>query len=244
MHEQLWFTAILNKYLGGVTTALLEALHIHPHDPAAPIPNYVAMQVVVFLLLVVFFLFVRSRLSMERPGAWQHVIESLVEFVQNQSREIIGHHSERFTPFLVTLGLFILACNLLGMIPSFESPTANPSVPLGCAVMAFSYYNVQGILQQGVLPYALHFTGPVWWLSWLMLPIEIISHLARMLSLTIRLFANIFAGDMVTLVFFSLVPIGIPVAFLLLHVGVSFLQSYIFVLLTTVYLQGAVATEH
>ena len=90
----------------------------------------------------------------------------------------------------------------------------------------------------------LHFTGPVWWLSWLMLPIEIISHLARMLSLTIRLFANIFAGDMVTLVFFSLVPIGIPVAFLLLHVGVSFLQSYIFVLLTTVYLQGAVATEH
>ena len=244
MHEQLWFTAILNKYLGGVTTALLEALHIHPHDPAAPIPNYVAMQVVVFFLLIAFFLLVRSRLSMERPGAWQHVLESLQEFIQNQSREIIGHHSERFTPFLITLGLFILTCNLLGMIPSFESPTANPSVPLGCAVMAFSYYNVQGILQQGVLQYVLHFTGPVWWLSWLMLPIEIISHLARMLSLTIRLFANIFAGDMVTLVFFSLVPIGIPVAFLLLHVGVSFLQSYIFVLLTTVYLQGAVATEH
>lgn len=244
MHEQLWFTAILNKYLGGVTTALLEALHIHPHDPAAPIPNYVAMQVVVFFLLIAFFLLVRSRLSMERPGAWQHVVETLQEFIQNQSREIIGHHSENFTPFLITLGLFILTSNLLGMIPSFESPTANPSVPLGCAVMAFSYYNLQGILRQGVLHYALHFTGPIWWLSWLMLPIEIISHLARMLSLTIRLFANIFAGDMVTLVFFSLIPIGIPVAFLLLHVGVSFLQSYIFVLLTTVYLQGAVATEH
>ncbi len=244
MHEQLWFTAILNKYLGGVTTALLEALHIHPHDPAAPIPNYVAMQVVVCFLLIAFFLLVRSRLSMERPGAWQHVVETLQEFIQNQSREIIGHHSENFTPFLITLGLFILTSNLLGMIPSFESPTANPSVPLGCAVMAFCYYNLQGILRQGVLHYALHFTGPIWWLSWLMLPIEIISHLARMLSLTIRLFANIFAGDMVTLVFFSLIPIGIPVAFLLLHVGVSFLQSYIFVLLTTVYLQGAVATEH
>lgn len=244
MHEQLWFTAILNKYLGGVTTALLEALHIHPHDPAAPIPNYVAMQIVVFFLLVIFFLFVRSRLSMERPGAWQHLVEALQDFVQNQSREIAGHHSESFTPFLMTLGLFILSCNLLGMVPGFESPTANPSVPLGCAVMAFSYYNLQGILRQGLLHYALHFTGPIWWLAWLMLPIEIISHLARMLSLTIRLFANIFAGDMVTLVFFSLIPIGIPVAFLLLHVGVSLLQSYIFVLLTTVYLGGAVATEH
>jgi F-type H+-transporting ATPase subunit a len=244
MHEQLWFTAILNKYLGGVTTALLEALHIHPHDPAAPIPNYVAMQVVVLFLLIAFFLLVRSRLSMERPGAGQHVVEVLQEFIQNQSREIIGHHSERYTPFLMTLGLFILVANLLGMIPGFESPTANPSVPLGCAVMAFSYYNLQGVLSQGVLRYALHFTGPVWWLSGLMLPIEIISHWARVLSLTIRLFANIFAGDMVTLVFFSLVPIGIPVVFLALHMGVSFLQSYIFVLLTTVYLSGAVAQEH
>jgi F-type H+-transporting ATPase subunit a len=181
---------------------------------------------------------------MERPGAWQHLVEALQDFVQNQSREIAGHHSESFTPFLMTLGLFILSCNLLGMVPGFESPTANPSVPLGCAVMAFSYYNLQGILRQGLLHYALHFTGPIWWLAWLMLPIEIISHLARMLSLTIRLFANIFAGDMVTLVFFSLIPIGIPVAFLLLHVGVSLLQAYIFVLLTTVYLGGAVATEH
>ena len=244
MHEQLWFTALLNKYFGGAVVALLEAVKIHPHDPNAPIPNYVAMQLVVFFLLVSFFLLLRSRLSVTAPGGWQHVVEVLQEFVQNQSREIIGHHSERFTPFLMTLGLFILISNLLGMIPSLESPTANPSVPLGCAVMAFSYYNLQGILRQGVLHYALHFTGPIWWLSWLMLPIELISHMARMLSLTIRLFANIFAGDMVTLVFFSLVPIGIPVVFLLLHVGVSFLQSYIFVLLTTVYLSGAVAQEH
>ena len=244
MHEQLWFTALLNKYLGGAVVALLEALQIHPQDPSAPIPNYVAMQLLVFFLLVSFFLLLRGRLSVTAPGAWQHVVEVLQEFVQNQSREIIGHHSEGFTPFLMTLGLFILTSNLLGMVPGLESPTANPAVPLGCAVMAFSYYNLQGILKQGALRYALHFTGPIWWLSWLMLPIELISHLARMLSLTIRLYANIFAGDLVTLVFFSLVPIGIPVVFLLLHVGVSLLQSYIFVLLTTVYLSGAVATEH
>jgi len=253
MHEQLWFTAMLNKYLGGATTALLEALHIHPHDPSAPIPNYVAMQILVFFLLVSVFLFIRSRLSVAAPGAWQHSLESLQEFVQNQSREIIGHHSERFTAFLMPLGLFILISNLLGMIPGLVSPTANPSVPLGCAVMAFSYYNLQGFLKQGVAQYLKHFLGPSdpgmpllirIPLAILMLPIELISHSARMLSLTIRLFANIFAGDMVTLVFFSLIPIGIPVAFLLLHVGVSLLQSYIFVLLTTVYLSGAVAQEH
>jgi F-type H+-transporting ATPase subunit a len=84
----------------------------------------------------------------------------------------------------------------------------------------------------------------MWWLSPLMLPLEIISHLARVMSLTIRLYANMFAGDMVTLVFFSLIPIAVPVIFLGLHIGVALLQAYIFVLLTTVYLAGAVATEH
>jgi F-type H+-transporting ATPase subunit a len=92
--------------------------------------------------------------------------------------------------------------------------------------------------------YLKHFAGPVWWLAPLMIPIEIISHLARMMSLTIRLYANMFAGDLVTLVFFSLVPLAIPVVFLGLHVFVSLLQAYIFVLLTTVYLAGAVAEEH
>ena len=117
-------------------------------------------------------------------------------------------------------------------------------MPLGCALAAFAFYNLQGIRRQGVFTYFKHFAGPVPALAPLMIPIETISHSARVLSLSIRLTANIFAGDMVTLVFFSLIPIGIPVAFLLLHVGVSFLQAYIFVLLTTVYLQGAVATEH
>jgi F-type H+-transporting ATPase subunit a len=189
----------------------------------------------------------------ETPGAWQHLVESVREFIRGQSKEIIGHHSEGFTPFLMTLGMFILASNLLGMIPGFVSPTANPSVPLGCAVMAFCYYNLQGVLKQGLVHYAAHFAGPAdpsmslfirLPLAMIMVPIELISHSARMLSLTVRLYANIFAGDMVTLVFFSLVPIVIPVAFLLLHVGVSLLQSYIFVLLTTVYLVDSVGGEH
>jgi len=244
MREQLWFTAFLNQFLAGPVTALLHALRIQPKYPQAPIPNSVAMEVLVFFFLVVLFVLVRSRLSVDQPGGLQQVFEGAHGFVEGQSQEVIGHHSEGFTPFLVALGFFILTSNLLGLIPGFESPTgASPTVPLGCAICAFVYYQAQGFKHAGI-GYLKHFLGPVWWLSWLMLPIELISHMARMLSLTIRLYANMFAGDMVTLVFFSLIPLGVPILFLGLHIGVSLLQTYIFVLLTTVYLQGAVADEH
>ena len=143
----------------------------------------------------------------------------------------------------MVLMLFILSSNLLGLIPGFESPTALAVVPLGCAICAFVYYNLQGLKHSGPA-YLKHFLGPVWWLAPLMVLIEIVSHLARMLSLTLRLYANMYAGDMVTLVFFSLIPIGVPIIFLGLHIFVSGLQAYIFVLLTTVYLSGAVAEAH
>ena len=243
MPEQLWFTAFLNHLLAAPVTALLRALHIQPEFPQAPIPNSVAMEVLVVGFLILVFLLVRSRLSVTDPGPLQHAFEGARNFIQGQSHEIIGHHSEIFTAFLMTLGLFILFCNLLGLVPGFESPTATPYVPLGCAIVAFFYYNAQGFKKSG-LGYLKHFAGPMWWLAPIMVPIEIISHLARVLSLTVRLYANMFAGDMVTLVFFSLVPIGVPVLFLGLHLGVSLLQTYIFVLLTMVYLSGAVAEEH
>lgn len=243
MPELLWFTEILNHLFAGPVTGLLRVLHIEPQYPQAPITNAVSMQVLVFLFLVVLFALVRTRLSVDKPGALQHVFEGVHGFIVGQSEEIIGHHSEGFTPFLVALAFFILICNLIGLIPGFESPTAVPVVPLGCAVTAFIYYQTQGFKHHGIA-YLKHFMGPMWWLAPIMLPIEIISHVARMLSLTVRLFANMFAGDMVTLVFFSLVPVGVPIVFLGLHIGVSFLQTYIFILLTTVYLAGAVAEEH
>ncbi len=243
MPEQLWFTAILNHAFAGPVTGLLRLLHIEPAYPQAPINNAFSMEVLVFGTLLLLFLLVRSRLSVENPGALQHIFEGVHGFVGGQCEEIIGHHSQGFVPFLTALGFFILGCNLIGLIPSFESPTAVPFVPLGCAICAFCYYQTQGFKHAGV-GYLKHFAGPIPVLAPLMLPIEIISHLARMLSLTIRLFANIFAGDMVTLVFFSLIPVGVPVLFLGLHLGVSFLQTYIFILLTTVYLAGAVADEH
>jgi F-type H+-transporting ATPase subunit a len=243
MPEQLWFTEILNRLLANPVTALLRAVHVEPKHPAAPISNSFAMELLVFGLLLLMFLLLRSRLSVERPGGLQHTFEGLERFIHGQSSEIIGHHSEGYTAFLSTLFIFILLCNLLGVIPGFESPTAVPIVPLGCAICAFLYYQAQGFKHAGV-GYLKHFAGPMPALAPLMLPIELISHLARVLSLTIRLFANMFAGDMVTLVFISLLPIVFPIPFLVLHIFVSLLQAYIFVLLTTVYLQGAVGEEH
>ena len=243
MPEQLLFTRFLNHWFAGPVAAMLNALHIQPQYPQAPITNAVAMEVLVVGFLLIVFIMVRSSLSVESPGGLQHMFEGINGFIEGQSRDVIGHHSERFTPFLVTLGLFILIANLFGVVPGLESPTASPVVPLGCAICAFVYYQFQGFRSAGV-GYLKHFLGPMWWLSPLMLPLEIISHLARLMSLTIRLYANMFAGDMVTLVFFSLIPLAVPVVFLGLHIGVALLQAYIFVLLTTVYLAGAVATEH
>jgi F-type H+-transporting ATPase subunit a len=258
MPEQLFVTRILNQVFGGPVTSLLNWLQatlyvpVAPKYPEAPITNAVAMELLVFAFLIVVFLLVRSRLSVEKPGALQHMFEGIHGFVQNQSSEVIGHHSEVFTPFLVALGLFILLSNLLGLIPGLESPTGSPVVPLGCAVCAFIYYHAHGFRKHGI-GYLKQFLGhqdpsmsmairlPI---SILMLLIEPISHLARVMSLTIRLYGNMFAGDMVILVFLSLIPIAVPIIFIALHIGVAFIQTYVFVLLTTVYLAGAVAEEH
>jgi F-type H+-transporting ATPase subunit a len=241
--EQLWVTALLNRLFGGPVLSLLLALGIHPKHPAAPISNSFAMEVVVMLLLITFFILVRLRLSVDQPGGLQHTMEGIEGFIGNMGHEIIGHHYEPYQPYLVALGLFILTSNLIGIIPSFESPTAVPVVPLGCALLTWFYYHFQGVRENG-LGYFKHFMGPVWWLAPLMLPIEIFSHTARLLSLTVRLYANMFAGEMVTLVFFSLVPIGVPIIFEGLHIGVSLIQTYIFVILACVYLGEATVHEH
>jgi F-type H+-transporting ATPase subunit a len=210
------------------------------------------MELLVVLLLTIFFIAVRMRLSVERPGGLQHTMEGIYGFVNNLASETISHHPEKFVPYLTALGLFILSCNLIGLVPGLESPTAVPIVPLGCALLTWFYYHYQGVRANGPVGYLKHFMGPQegmplavrLFLPILLFPIELFSHAARVLSLTVRLFANMFAGEMVTLVFFSLTPLGIPIVFEGLHVGVSFIQTYIFVLLACVYLGEATAHEH
>ena len=243
MPKQLFLTRFLNDHFGAAVTALLHSLHIQPAHPQAPITNAFAMELLVFLLLLLYFILVRITLDVEKPGAVQHLAEMTNEFVSDQGEQIIGHGFERFTGYLTVLGLFILLANLLGLIPGFESPTADVVVPLGFALVTFVYYHYHGVRANGGA-YIKQFLGPVWWLSWLLFPIEVISHCARVLSLTVRLYANMFAGDLVTLAFFSLVPVGIPLIFLGLHLGVAVVQAYVFFLLAAIYLSLAVAHDH
>jgi F-type H+-transporting ATPase subunit a len=243
MPEQLWFTEFLNHYFGGLANSLLHMVGLQPTHPNAPITNPVAMEILVVLLLLLFFLAVRARMSVEKPGGLQHLVEAAEEFVAEQAHGVMGHGYERYIPYAITILYFILLSNLLGLVPGFESPTANPTVPLGCALLTFIYYHFHG-LRVHRHKYIKQFIGPVWALAPLMLLIEVVSHFARILSLTVRLYANMFAGDMVTLAFFSLVPVLVPVVFLGLHLFVSLVQTFIFVMLTLVYLGMAVSEEH
>lgn len=243
MPTQLLFTRFLNHHFANAANLLLALFHVTPVNPHAPITNAVAMELLVFLILVAYFIAVRFSLNVEKPNGLQHLAEMLNEGVEEQSEAIIGHGFERFTSYLTVLFMFILLCNLVGLIPGLESPTANPSVPLGFAVVTFLYYHYHGIrVNKGA--YVKQFLGPVWWLYWLLFPIEVISHFARILSLTVRLYANMFAGDLLTMAFFSLVPIGIPLVFLGLHLGVAVIQAYVFAVLGAIYLGLAVAHEH
>ena len=251
--EQLVLTQFLNRVFGAQVTALLNLFHVHPKHPLHPISDSFAMELLVAGLLILFFIVVRVSLSVEKPGPAQHTMEGIHGFVANTADEVIGHHGSKYVPYLVTLGVFILACNLIGLIPGLESPTAVAIVPLGCALLTWVYYHYQGVKENGPIGHLKHFMGPQdkeipWYirgfLPILLFPIEIFSHLARIMSLTVRLFANLFAGEMVTLVSFSLVPLAVPVLPVGLHIAVSFVQTYIFVLLACVYLGEATAHEH
>lgn len=245
MHELLAsLTRLLNQIFAGPLTALLMALGVHVAHPSSPIHETLTLELIIAVAFVLFFVVTRFSLNVEKPGTAQNLAEVVHEFVSDQADSIIGHGFEPFVPYATMIVMFVLTCNLVGLIPGLETPTAEPKVPLGIAIPTFLYYNWQGVRAQGPIGYLKHFLGPIWWISWLIFPIEVISHLARMMSLTIRLYANMFASDLLTLVFFSMIPIGIPIIFLGLHFFVSIIQAYVFMLLTLIYLSGAVEQEH
>jgi F-type H+-transporting ATPase subunit a len=244
MEHELWFTAILNKTLGGSVAALLSRLGLPPADAAHPIPNYIAMELLVIMLILVGAILLRRWLSVENPGKFQQAMEMVVEFTRDLNQEIIGHGSERYLAMVGTLGVFVLLCNLLGLVPTLQTPTANVQVTLGCALAAFAYYNFQGFRQHGVFGYLKHLSGPMIFIAPLMFPIEVFSNCFRLLSLTVRLWANMLVGDILEGIFTGLIPILVPALFMALHVFVSFMQAYIFMLLPAVYLSFAVSEEH
>ncbi|HUP03820.1 MAG TPA: F0F1 ATP synthase subunit A [Bryobacteraceae bacterium] len=241
LESEIWVTRLFNDYLAGAANAALKLAGLQAQ--ARPWTNSMAMQIFVAALLMLVFAVLRLRLSVDKPGKLQHVFELVYEFVLGQAEDQVGHVAHKYLAFFGTIFLFILACNLIGIIPCFSCPTKDYAVTCGCALATFAYYHWNGILENG-WRYPLQFMGPMWWLAWLMFPIEIISHLARVLSLTVRLYANMFAGEQVTIVFLGLVPLAVPVIFMGLHVFVSVIQAYIFMLLAMAYVGGAIAHEH
>ena len=239
----LAWTRLLNFLFGGLAASLLHLFGIQA-NPATAINDTFALELMVAFGLILFFLVVRLTLSVEKPNAVQQVAEIIHEFTTNQGDQVIGHGHERFQAFTTCVLLFILFNNFLGLFPRIVTPTSEPVVPLGIAVLTFIYYNFHGVRAQGPVGYMKHFAGPVWWLAWLLFPIEIISHLARVMSLTIRLYANMLASDLLALIAFSMIPLAIPLLPLGLHFLVSIIQAYVFMLLSMIYLSMAVSHEH
>jgi len=264
-------TVWVNEHFGRLASALLNAIHVKPDNPNFPIPQHVVMSMVMILLVTVILLVLRARLSVEKPGAPQQVAEWLLTNpmrigIRDVLDEAAGHHARSFIYFVGTISLFVLFSNLMSLFPSFSAPTSEKTVPLACATLTFLYFNYQGIRHLGAGHYFKNFAaGTPLWIAWLILPLEIISACARVLSLTVRLYANIFASDMIYLIFVSLLsgvfswgwskspvlgaalgvfPALIPLIFIALHMLVAFVQAFIFTALPAVYLGLATAEEH
>ncbi len=207
------------------------------------VPDHLIMAVFVAILLAGFAIWFRGRISVESPGKLQLVLEAIVSVLQDLLVANIGAKGRPFLGLVGTLGLYILICNLIGLVPYFSSPTTSLNMTLGCALVAFLYYNYQGIRAQGAGKYFKHFLGPLPVLAPLMLPIEIISHFSRIVSLSLRLFGNIFGEELVIAALGMMVAFLVPVPMMLFGVFGGVLQAFVFIMLTMVYLGGALASE-
>jgi F-type H+-transporting ATPase subunit a len=269
MEHPIWVTVLVNRLFGKLVAALLAALHITPSNPEYPIPNHICMELLVFLVAAIFFIWLKRRISVDRPGGAQQAMEMLLANpmnigVRDLLDENVGHGAEKYVAMLGSIGVFVLLSNLISIIPTLESPTAQVTVPLGCAIVVFIYYNYAGIAKHGPLGHGKHFLGPVLLMSPIMLPIEIISNAARLLSLTVRLWVNMFVSELLYGIFlglllelylflgklgaigkaFFILPLFLPIIFIALHIFVAVLQAFVFTILPVIYVAGAVAEEH
>ena len=271
----LGITRFVNHILGPLAAALLSRLHTQPANPELPIPQHVVMGIVAVLIGTILALLVRPRLSVEKPAALQQVAEFLLtnplEFgIRDLLVENVGPEGVRYVPFVGAISVFILISNLMGVFPFFIAPTGVVTVPMACAVLTFLYFNYQGTRHHGIVGYLKTFAGNPhgaggWALALLLFPVEIISTTARLLSLTVRLWANMFASDLIYVIFLGLLsggaafgwgkspvlgvilgifPALIPLAFIALHIFVSVVQAYVFTVLPSVYLGLATSDEH
>lgn len=268
MESPIWIAVVVNRLIGRPVAALLSALHISVANKEFPISNSVSMEILVVLLAMIFFLWLKGRISVDRPGPIQQVMELLLTNpmgvgIRDLIRDNIHEGGDQFLPLIGSIGMFILFCNLINLVPTLEAPTTTVSVPLGCAVVVFVYYNFIGIWKMGFVGHGKHFLGPSVWLSPLILPMEVFSHLFRMLSLTVRLWVNMLVSEMLYVIFLgmmvaiyvylgklgtlgqgaAILPLFVPMALILLHIFEAILQAFVFTVLPVIYVAGAVE-EH
>jgi F-type H+-transporting ATPase subunit a len=197
-------------------------------------------------------LLVRSRLSVENPGSLQIVLEDFVAGFRGLLSDFVGPKGPRYLPLVASIFVVIWLSNLSGLVPGLMAPTSNLNVTLGCALTVWLYYHLQGVREQGLVRYIAHFAhvppGTPVVMKIFMVPlifvIEIIGHVARVMSLSLRLFGNVFGEELVILILASLVPFIVPLPMMFLGLLTGTLQALIFAILTMVYLGGAVAVEH
>jgi len=206
------------------------------------VPAHVAYTWFVVALLSILSFLATRRLQVY-PGRMQNIMEVIIDTLDALLVDTMGHQGRKFFPLIATLGIFILTANLIGIIPGFESPTANINTTAAMALVVFLSTHVVGVSIHG-LKYFKQFLGPVWWLIPIMLPIEIISHLSRPLSLTFRLFGNIAGEDIVLAVVLLLVPLLVPLPVFVLMIFTSIVQTLVFMLLAMMYISIALEEGH
>jgi F-type H+-transporting ATPase subunit a len=247
LEHPLWIVQAVNALFGPMVAALLTAMGRPPAAGEEVIPPYLVMVALIFVVWTVVCLLIGRSLSVANPGKLQIVFEDGIGLVKSLLHDYIGTKGERYLPLIFTMFVFILTGNLMGLVPGLMAPTSSINVTLGCALTVWVYYHFHGIKEQGVVAYFKHFAMPPGspaFLAPLMLIIELISHLSRVMSLSLRLFGNIFGEELVILILFSIIPFIVPLPMMFLGIITASLQAFIFVLLTMIYLGGAVATEH
>ncbi len=213
------------------------------HQFAWDIPDHVIMALLVLAISAIFFPLVGRTISRDNPGPIQHILEWIVAALKDLLRDIIGHDGDKYLYIIGAYAVFIFLCNIFGLFYFLQPPTSNPNTTFALSISAFLYYNFEGIRKQGLLGYLKHFMGPVLWLAPLMFIIEMIGNFARMLSLGMRLFGNIFGEHTATGIFIGMVPIVVPWPMMALGIFGALLQTFVFIMLLSVYIGGAVAAE-
>lgn len=215
----------------------LEPLHITGASADAIIYTWA---VIILLLL---FSLAATKAVKTIPEGLQNFAEMVIDTIEKMLVDTMGEHGRPYFPIIATVAIFVLCSNLIGLIPGFYPPTANLNTTAACAVAVFFATHIIGVQVHG-FHYIKHFMGPIWWLSPLIFFIEIIGHLSRPLSLTLRLFGNMNGHELVLMVFFALAPFLAPLPMMLMGVLVSFIQSFVFMLLSMIYIQGSLEEAH